>query len=190
MPWCVPLARWGPVKHIDMTFIIRFLKEQQEVPGVDNDTRVGGLRVQSVSTLVVFFFLHLEHGWFRFSSQYFCDHSVWLHHLSEVSPAELQKRVCSVLGAEKAGFNGLQVPKFHGFEVNLRRVLRCEMRICLVLLQLLVIVLNCFLEWWTSQFSQGQKWLITELFRCSFIPVPPWLRWNIHETCSERPLNS
>ena len=44
------------MKHIDMTFIIRFLKEQQEVPGVDNDTRVGGLRVQSVSTLVVFFF--------------------------------------------------------------------------------------------------------------------------------------
>ena len=47
--------------------------------------------------------------------------------------------------------------------MNLRRVLRCEMRICLVVLQLLVIVLNCFLEWWTSRFPQGQKWQITEL---------------------------
>ena len=96
---CLGVCLWrgGDPWNIDMTFITRFLKER-EVTRVDNDTRVGN-KVQNVSTLVVFF-EHLEHGWFRFSSQYFCDHS-----FDSISSARWAlrscKNVCAVYWALK-----------------------------------------------------------------------------------------
>ena len=82
-----------------------------------------------------------------------------------MSPAELQKRVCSVLGAEKAGHNGLQVHKFHGFEVNLRGVLRCEMRICLVLRLLCFVFLSG--ELLSSRRVKGGSRVVSLLFLTS-----------------------
>ena len=183
MPWCVPLARWGPVKHMDMTFIIRFLKEQQEVPGVDNDTRVGDFVFKMFQHLSCFFafgawlvsiFITVFLRSFRLTPS-----------AQRGEPCGVAKTCVQCTGRWKGGLQWAidWGESEKGSEMWDENMLGTASTAC-------DCSYNCFLEWWTSQFSQGQKWLVTELFRCSFIPVPPWLRWHIHETCSERPLNS